>query len=210
MEERNPYKILGVKKKSTPEEIKKAYYKLAKKHHPDHGGDEEIFKEIQWAFNILNDVNKRNYFDEHGFIPGSEEERIYQSIVNVMKIHIFDQINNERKIDIELLQRGLAKKIEDMEKEIISIKRIIKIINRNTNAVSIKKGNNIKLNCFESAIESLLSDAQSQLDGKESDLKFKKKQYEILMKFETINKSSNNPILRIKFMSSSSTTSYSI
>ncbi|MFA7133087.1 MAG: DnaJ domain-containing protein, partial [Bacteroidales bacterium] len=47
------YEILGIGRNATPEEIKKAFYKLAHKHHPDKGGDAEKFKEINEAYQIL-------------------------------------------------------------------------------------------------------------------------------------------------------------
>lgn len=58
------YKILNVDKIATKEEIKKAYKKLAKEHHPDHGGDEESFKEINEAYSILSDDKKRSEYDD--------------------------------------------------------------------------------------------------------------------------------------------------
>ncbi len=63
---KNYYKILGVSKKASPSEIKKAYYKLARKHHPDRGGNEERFKEINEAYQILSDKKKRKQYDSFG------------------------------------------------------------------------------------------------------------------------------------------------
>ena len=54
------YKILGVEKGATEAEIKKAYRKLAQKHHPDTGkGDEKKFKEVTEAYEVLSDKQKR-------------------------------------------------------------------------------------------------------------------------------------------------------
>lgn len=59
----NPYSVLGVQENATPDEIKNAYRKLASKHHPDRGGDTKKFQEIQQAYDILSDENKRrDYF----------------------------------------------------------------------------------------------------------------------------------------------------
>ncbi len=64
------YKILGLSKNASDEEIKKAYRKLAMKHHPDHAkGDksaEEKFKEISEAYAVLSDKEKRKQYDTFG------------------------------------------------------------------------------------------------------------------------------------------------
>jgi len=57
------YKTLGVTTKSTQDEIKKAYRKLASKHHPDKGGDTKTFQELQTAYDTLSDADKRKEYD---------------------------------------------------------------------------------------------------------------------------------------------------
>lgn len=60
------YKTLGVSKNATAEEIKKAYRKMARENHPDAGGDEEKFKDINEAYEVLSDEKKRQLYDRYG------------------------------------------------------------------------------------------------------------------------------------------------
>lgn len=67
------YEVLGVEKDATEKDIKKAYRKLAVKHHPDKGGDEHFFKEVNAAYEILGDEKKRELYDKYG-LEGVENE----------------------------------------------------------------------------------------------------------------------------------------
>lgn len=60
------YKLLEVEKTTSAEDIKKAYRKLAVKHHPDKGGDPEKFKEVSRAYEVLSDPEKRSKYDRFG------------------------------------------------------------------------------------------------------------------------------------------------
>jgi DnaJ-class molecular chaperone len=57
------YETLGVSETATPDEIKKAYRKLASQHHPDKGGDTARFQAIQTAYDTLSDPNRRQQYD---------------------------------------------------------------------------------------------------------------------------------------------------
>jgi len=70
MAKRDLYEVLGVAKDASADDIKKAYRKLAMKHHPDRNPDdkaaEEKFKEVQSAYEILSDDQKRGAYDRYG------------------------------------------------------------------------------------------------------------------------------------------------
>jgi curved DNA-binding protein len=86
------YNILGVNNNSTPDEIKQAYRKLVKEHHPDRGGDAEYFKKINEAYEVLKDQQKRSDYDtprpEFSFNSGN---------ININDFHdLFGQFFNQR------------------------------------------------------------------------------------------------------------------
>lgn len=60
------YRLLDVDKGAGEAEIKQAYKKQAMKHHPDRGGDENTFKEISRAYEVLSDAEKRQIYDQYG------------------------------------------------------------------------------------------------------------------------------------------------
>lgn len=67
MSKRDYYEVLGVGKDASADEIKKAFRKAAVKHHPDkEGGDETKFKEINEAYEVLKDAQKRQRYDQFG------------------------------------------------------------------------------------------------------------------------------------------------
>lgn len=67
MTKRDYYEVLGVTKDASPDEIKKAFRKAAVQHHPDkEGGDETKFKEINEAYEVLKDAQKRQRYDQFG------------------------------------------------------------------------------------------------------------------------------------------------
>lgn len=61
-----PYEILGVPRDASDAELKIAHRRLVRANHPDAGGDEENFKRIQGAYDLLTDPERRSHYDQHG------------------------------------------------------------------------------------------------------------------------------------------------
>jgi len=67
MSKRDYYEVLGVSKSASADELKKAFRRLAVQHHPDkEGGNEEKFKELNEAYDVLKDAQKRQRYDQFG------------------------------------------------------------------------------------------------------------------------------------------------
>jgi len=82
------YAALGVARTATPDEIKKAFRKLASQHHPDKGGDTQKFQEIQAAYDTLGDTAKLQQYDNPrpqfgNFAPGNGQQFDFDTIFNV-------------------------------------------------------------------------------------------------------------------------------
>jgi len=182
----NPYKVLGVKRKATKDEIKEAYKDLAKKHHPDVGGDEEKFKKINDAYQILSNPELKEQYDRTGMEPGSQSYEYHMRVIDLFKSHVFGQINNSRPVSIELVSRNLRSRISSLDEELENFGKLIDLLEKQREAVKqIKKK---KLNCYNEAIDGLIEDAEMQMKSKEVEVKRLQKLLKIVSNYTTIEK----------------------
>jgi DnaJ family protein A protein 2 len=90
---KNYYSILGVSNKSSEKEVKKAYYKLSFTHHPDRGGDANIFSEITEAYDVLcSDI--RTEYDQKSKFGNNYNE--YFELFNININYDYDGIKSKR------------------------------------------------------------------------------------------------------------------
>ena len=83
MDYKDYYKILGISKSASSDQIKKGYRKLARKYHPDvnkENDSEKKFKEIGEAYEVLKDPEKRKAYDQYGanWKAGKEQQQYHQ------------------------------------------------------------------------------------------------------------------------------------
>jgi DnaJ-class molecular chaperone len=112
------YEVLGLTRDATADDIKKAYRKLAREHHPDKGGDPEKFKKVQEAYEVLSDPEKRENFDRFGTTEAPPQGPNPNDIFAQMFGGAFGgprgpvrraDHNHELKITLEDAYRGLSR-----------------------------------------------------------------------------------------------------
>ena len=94
----NPYEILGLSPNATLDEIRTRYKQLANLHHPDKGGDENTFKNISLAYNILSDPIKKQSYDTQGIF--FTDSLMYSEAKDVL-LKLFNEKINSHNPDHE-------------------------------------------------------------------------------------------------------------
>lgn len=114
----SPYDVLGLTPDASTDDIKKAYRKLAREHHPDKGGDPEKFRKVQEAYEVLSDPQKRQNFDQFGSPEGNPNGSHPNDIFSQMFGGAFGgprgpvrraDHHHELKIKLEEAYRGLTR-----------------------------------------------------------------------------------------------------
>ncbi len=146
----NPYKILGIKKNATQEEIRKAYIELAKKYHPDHGGDEDKFKEISEAYRILSNEEEKDFYDKYNMPFGSDSYRKYEEFISYIRSYIDEKATLLETIEPNKIIFKLKISIRNLQKENKHLKRIIRFLSKEKELILQKEKD--KINVWEMAI----------------------------------------------------------
>lgn len=116
---KNYYEILGVSKDATEQEIKKAYRTLAKEHHPDTGGEEARFKEIQQAYDVLSDSEKRARYDAGEEVEQPQNTRETQA--RMFLYTLFEQCIDKygvSKNPFKVMKESVHENIRNLDREI--------------------------------------------------------------------------------------------
>jgi curved DNA-binding protein CbpA len=135
----NPYEELDVSRNATTEEIRQRYRILAQLHHPDKGGDEEIFKRIKLAYEILSDTIRRKEYDKTGKThPDRDARNESLDIIGQLLFKIVPNFNPEIDNLIGMMTEDIFKTKEELNANITTCETYISKINKVIQRLNIK------------------------------------------------------------------------
>ena len=145
----NPYTELDVSITASTEEIKQRYRTLAQMHHPDKGGDEEMFKRIKLAYEILSDPVRRKQYDITGETTTTNAKD--EAISNIIQIilHVVPSFNADEEDLIKIAEDEARAMLDMVNKDIISTESQIKNFEKVLKKLRIK-------NNSENVLESII------------------------------------------------------
>lgn len=117
----DPYKRLGVPRDAKPEDVKRAWRRVAQIHHPDHGGDPQVFAELKLCYEILIDPVRRREFDATGVMKQVQPDTLLADAINVMLMafeRVLGALNQSRTEPrhVDMISR-IADMLQTMESE---------------------------------------------------------------------------------------------
>ena len=140
----NPYTELDVPVDASLETIKQRYRTLAQMHHPDKGGDEELFKRIKLAYEILSDPVRRKQYDITGETTTTNAKD--EAVANIVQIllHVVPSFNADEDDLIKLAENESRAMLNMVNSDIISTELQIKNFEKVLKKLRIKtKGENV-------------------------------------------------------------------
>lgn len=184
----NPYEILGVSHDATQETIIDAFKRLAKKTHPDNGGDETEFAKVKAAGDILRDPEKRKKFDEDGFFHKNRPDSINSMAIEKVAHFFINSIDASLDSNINLdgldLIVGATKffniSIKESHEQIERLKRRIKQYEKAIKRLKTKRKNDVIKNMLTHHIASV----KQNIAANEEQIKIIEKAKEILNDYE--------------------------
>ncbi len=166
------YDTLGITAKAAADEIKKAYRSAAQKLHPDRGGDEEKFKAVQKAYDVLGDAEKRARYDETGETSEGPtlRDKAVQALADLIN-QVIDALDRGEGNDVacndplSAARKEAHKALEDNAKQEKKLKR--KVAQRQTalKRLKVKEGDGILCQILEGAIMQLEQNIERSLES---------------------------------------------
>lgn len=116
----NPWCVLGLEEGASDKEIKKAFRDLAKKHHPDKGGDAEVFAQISRAFALIKTKDARKQFEKD---QGQPEKPLTSMAIEIILLKVMQGIRNTQQIN-DLKYQPILEKCENAFNEDLAQMRV--------------------------------------------------------------------------------------
>jgi curved DNA-binding protein CbpA len=189
----NPYTELDVSVTASTEEIKQRYRTLAQMHHPDKGGDEELFKRIKLAYEILSDPIRRKQYDLTGETTTTNTKD--EAIANIVQIllHVVPSFNVDEDDLIKIAEAETRTMLELVDKDIGVTERYIVNLEKVSKKLRIKTDGENILNTF---ITHQIQQRKQELQNFQRRVKVCNLMLEILKDYEygLINLIYDNPV----------------
>jgi curved DNA-binding protein CbpA len=126
---RNLYAVLGVTSSATPEEVRRAYRRRAKKLHPDHGGSVEAFGELALAYETLSDERSRAQYDATGTVEPRTPDNLNAGAMEIIYQKLGVVIYGEHDLGSLCLARviedAIKRDVSELEQHIASQRRAV-------------------------------------------------------------------------------------
>lgn len=176
--ERTLYEVLGLTETATPDQIKKAYRKLAQKHHPDKDGgdgDGTEFKLVKEAYEVLSDPERRARYDRDGTYRHdgrqTEEERINAFAMNALASLLHRLIEGTEWVEhtdiLELIRSEVRKMTENDKADLAGYQKSKAKHERAMGRIKAKEGDNLA--AF--AIQRVINEIDSKIKNEEENIK---------------------------------------
>jgi len=150
----DPYEVLDVDHDASADQLKRARQKLAKKHHPDRGGDVQAMADLNRAYDILTDPEARKRYDETGSI--GTVRSIDEEAVSILRQVVQQFIENERDMGnknlVAFIQNAVSEARTQMDQQLNSNNRALKILSQKLEKLGGKEGATVLQDMFALAI----------------------------------------------------------
>lgn len=153
------YDILGVPKDASTETIRKAYKCAARKHHPDRGGDSKTMTQVNVAYAILSDHNRREHYDLHG--QDKPRAPIEQEARSVLMRMMMSAIDLPENVDcLQWIGEQLATASQQSKQQMTQIAGRIKKLDKLGKAIVSEKDDAMFRDLFEEQRRSALANRE--------------------------------------------------
>lgn len=183
----DPYKMLGLKRDATRTQVRRAYLIMAKRHHPDKGGDPERFNAAKRAYDILSDPARRKKFDETG---DAEEPRHDNPLGPVMGViagvldEVLDALGDTPPSSIDLIQAIMVRIVSHLKQDEVALVGIRKSLARLKAALGRFDAGPSGQNIMEGILAAKIRNVESFVGHAEETAKIANKAIEILKDYK--------------------------